>query len=163
VELAADAGLACSNGIDVDEYGATADPDVYACGDCAHGTNRLFASPLRLESVQNANDQGLCVAKAIAGDRKPYAAVPWFWSDQYDVKLQIAGLSQGYTSTQLRGDPDAGRSFALFYLDGDRLLAVDAINRPREFVAARQLLAADAAFDARKLADESIPLNECRR
>ena len=163
VELAAAAGLACDNGVLVDAFGATNDAAIYACGDCARGTNDRFPAPLRLESVQNANDQGVVVAKAIAGAPERYAAVPWFWSDQYDVKLQIAGLAVGYDQIVARGDPTTGRSFALFYFAADRLVAVDAVNRPREFVASRQWLANAASLDAARLVDDTIALTDCVR
>ena len=161
VELASAAGLATDNGIVVDAFGRTSDPAIFACGDCANVSNERLGGPRRLESVQNANDLGLVVAKTLAGQPQPYGAVPWFWSDQFDVKLQIAGLAEGYDTLIARGAADAGRSFALFYLDGARLIAVDAVNRPREFVATRQWLSRDAHVDADKLADESVPLPDC--
>ena len=161
VELAAEAGLATANGIVVDASGRTDDPSIYACGDCAQGINAHLGASLRLESVQNANDQGLVVAKAIAGEDVTYAAVPWFWSDQYDVKLQIAGLARDYDGIAVRGNPAEGRDFALYYLAGDRLVAVDAVNRPREFVAARQWLAKGVRVDAERVADPSVALPEC--
>jgi 3-phenylpropionate/trans-cinnamate dioxygenase ferredoxin reductase subunit len=105
-------------------------------------------------------DQARTAAATLNGNPQPYHAVPWFWSDQYDVKLQIAGLSQGYDSVVLRGDPGNGRSFAVFYFEGDRLLAVDAINRPGEFMAGKKLLMAGTRVDREKLADESIPIKD---
>ncbi|MEM1262628.1 MAG: FAD-dependent oxidoreductase [Pseudomonadota bacterium] len=162
VELAEAVGLDCNNGIVVDEFARTSDPHIWACGDCAVGLNVHLEQRLRLESVQNANDQGMIVARGIAGDAQAYAAVPWFWSDQFDVKLQIAGLAENYSSTVIRGDKDAGRSFALCYLDGNRLVAVDAVNRPRDFVMARQLLADNACVDIERLSRTETSLNECR-
>ncbi|MEM8983557.1 MAG: FAD/NAD(P)-binding oxidoreductase [Pseudomonadota bacterium] len=162
VELAEAAGIDCDDGIVVDELARTSDPNIWACGDCAAGHNRYLSRRLRLESVQNANDQGLVVARSIAGGTEPYDAVPWFWSTQYDVKLQIAGLTTDYTSTVARGDMRSGRSFALCYLDGTRLIAVDAVNAPRDFIMARQLLTDRAEVDVDRLQHADTPLAECR-
>jgi 3-phenylpropionate/trans-cinnamate dioxygenase ferredoxin reductase subunit len=110
---------------------------------------------LRLESVHNALEQAKTAAAAMCGEMTPYAQIPWFWSDQYDVKLQIVGLSQGYDQLVIRGDK-AAHSFAAFYLQNGRLLAVDAINSPREFMLAKKLVAAKAVFDPQQLADEAL-------
>ncbi len=160
-DLAEAAGIAVSNGVDVDSHGRTSVDNVYACGDCANGLNLRYADRQRLESVQNANDQGLCVARAICGQATDYNAVPWFWSDQFDVKLQIAGLSGGHDRTVIRGNPESGRSFAVFYLRGDELLAVDAINRPKEFAGTRALLATNARVAPERLAAEDVALKDC--
>lgn len=154
-ELAEQAGLAVDNGIVVDEYARTSDPDIVAAGDCTSHYNPIYDRHLRLESVQNATDQAKVAANTICGKLKAYHALPWFWSDQYDLKLQIAGLSQGYDRVVLRGASDTGRSFAAFYFNGDRLLAVDAVNRPREFMLARKALAAGQTADPELLADNN--------
>ena len=156
VELAQSAGIACDDGITVDEYGRTNIDNIYAAGDCANHPNPIYQRRLRLESVQNAVDQGKTVAATICGKDKPYAQVPWFWSDQYDLKLQTAGINAGYDQTVIRGDVDS-RSFAVFYLREGRLLAVDAINRPAEFVVARTIIGNNIAVSAERLQDESLP------
>lgn len=139
-ELARTAGLACDNGIVVDSFGATEDPAIWAAGDVTNHPSALFGRRIRLESVHNAMAQAKAVAAAIAGRPEPYDEVPWFWSDQYDLKLQIAGLSTAADTTLLRGDP-ASRAFSCLYLAGGRLVAVDAINRPADFIAAKRLIA----------------------
>ena len=141
-EIAETCGLACSNGIDVDAFCQTSDPDIYAIGDISNHPNALTGRSLRLESVQNATDQARALAKTLTGERTPYNAVPWFWSDQYDVKLQMAGLSEGYDKFVIRGEEDS-RSFSVFYFKSGRLLAVDSINAPADHMAARKILAKD--------------------
>lgn len=158
-ELAEAAGLACDNGIVVDEYAQTADPDILACGDCTNHPNGIYGINIRLESVQNAVDQANAVAKTICGEPEVYNAVPWFWSDQYDVKLQIVGLSQGYDNAVVRGDPASG-SFSVFYLKDGKLLAVDAINSPREYMMGRKLITAGAHPDPEKIANTDISVKE---
>jgi len=157
-ELAARAGLNVEDGILVDEFARTSDPDIVAAGDCTRHFNPIYQRRVRLESIQNAMDQAKTAAATLNGNLTPYHALPWFWSEQYDVKLQIAGLSQGYDNVVLRGDPETGRSFAVFYFEGERLLAVDAINRPGEFMLGKKLLLAGARVDKKKLADDSIPI-----
>lgn len=152
--LAEAAGLEVDNGIMVDQYARTSDPDIVACGDCSNHYNPIYGRRLRLESVQNATDQAKVAANTICGRLEPYRALPWFWSDQFDLKLQIAGLSQGHNRVIVRGSSDTGRSFAAFYFDEDRLLAVDAINRPREFMLARKAIAACRSADPQILADD---------
>jgi len=156
MELAASAGIECHDGIVVDELCRTSDPHVYAAGDCTNHPNPLLGRRLRLESVHNATEQGKTAALDILGQPEPYAQIPWFWSDQYDLKLQITGIAVQYTEAVIRGDP-ASRAFAVFYLDGDRLLAVHAINSPREFMLSKKLIAHGARFDPRLLADASVP------
>ncbi|MCC5794742.1 MAG: FAD-dependent oxidoreductase [Chromatiales bacterium] len=151
-ELAEDAGLACDDGIVVDENCITSDPDILAIGDCTRHPNPLLGRRLRLESVHNAQEQGKTAAAWLCGKPRPYADIPWFWSDQYDLKLQIVGLSGPEYEAVVRGDP-ATRSFAVFYLDGDRLVAVDAINSAREFMLSKKLIAAGARLDTARLAD----------
>ncbi len=157
VELAAAAGLACSNGIVVDEFAQTADPDVVAAGDCTNHPLPLLERRVRLESVPNAIHQAKVAAATLLGAPVAYSEVPWFWSDQYDLKLQIAGLSTGFDEVVLRGDP-ATRSFAAFYLAAGRLLAVDAINNPREFIAGKKLVANRACIAPDVLRDPAVDL-----
>lgn len=138
-QLAKDAGLAVGNGITVDEFGRTSDPSIFAVGDC---TELPFdGGRIRLESVPNAVDQGDAVAAVIAGSGEPYVPEPWFWSDQYDVKLQIAGYNGGYDHTVVRQGAREGAA-SVWYFRGDRLLAVDAVNDARAYVCAKKLLAA---------------------
>lgn len=159
-ELAEDAGLACDNGILVDEYCRTDDPRILAVGDCTRHPNRFLNRSLRLESVHNAVEQGKTAAATILGQDKPYQQVPWFWSDQYDLKLQIVGLSQGHDRLVIRGNP-AERSYAAVYFDAEnRLIAVDAISSPREFMAAKKLIPAGARMDPDRVADTSVPFKE---
>lgn len=159
-ELAAEAGLHVENGISVDEFCRTSDPDICAAGDCTSHPNGIYGTRLRLESVHNAIEQGKTAAATLAGKEKPYAQVPWFWSDQYDLKLQITGLSNGYTQAVVRGDPTTGRSFAVFYLKDGVLIAVDAINRAPEFMMAKMLTAKRAVLDPARIADEGIAVKE---
>lgn len=156
-ELAQAAGLVCDNGIVVDEFARASDPSVYAAGDCANHPNPLLGRRLRLESVQNAIDQAKAAALAITGKPKPYAEVPWFWSDQYDLKLQIAGLSAPGDEVVLRGDP-ATRKFAAFYLREGHVAAVDAVNAAPEYMIGRMMIAQKKSVEAAKLADLSIPM-----
>lgn len=156
-ELAAAAGLPVDNGIVVDACGRTADPDVFAAGDCAvadlpDGRRR------RLESVHNAVEQGKAVAAAIVGREKPFLAAPWFWSDQYEFKLQMAGSPAGHDREVIRGDP-AGGSFSVFLYGGGRLLAVDSVNRPQDHMVARKLLDRGLSPDPAQAADASFALN----
>jgi 3-phenylpropionate/trans-cinnamate dioxygenase ferredoxin reductase subunit len=159
--LARRAGLACDNGIIVDDSLTTSDPLISAVGDCAIFPSPLVGFPVRLESVQNAVDQAKTVARRIVGRAEPYAALPWFWSDQGDLKLQIVGLSHGCDQWIMRGDPQT-RSFAVFGFRAQELAAVETVNRPGDHMAARRIIGArlplspeqagDLAFDLRKLA-----------
>ncbi len=160
-ELAIDAGILASNGIETDKDARTSDPNVFAIGDCANRPLVHYGDRRgRLESVHNALEQGKLAAAAIMGLPRPHEDVPWFWSDQYDVKLQTAGLSAGATQTVLRGDPDSKR-FAAFYLDAqNRLLGVDAINAPPEFIVAKQVIARHGTLAPETLADMSISMKE---
>ncbi|MDF1691837.1 MAG: FAD-dependent oxidoreductase [Zhongshania sp.] len=160
VELAETAGLTVDNGIVVDEFATTNDSDIFAAGDCSNHYNPIYKRQLRLESVQNATDQAKIAAKAICGKPEVYRALPWFWSDQYDLKLQIAGLSQGFDQVVIRGDSEQGRSFAAFYFSEGNLIAVDAINRPKEFMMCKRALTAGQSADPLKLADESIEIKD---
>ncbi|MAS07118.1 MAG: pyridine nucleotide-disulfide oxidoreductase [Ahrensia sp.] len=139
-ELAEAAGIAVERGIVVDDACRTSAPDIFAAGDCTIFPSRRYGRRIGLESVQNASDQGKAAALSMLGEETAYDPVPWFWSDQYDVKLQIAGLSAGYDRTELVGDAGEGR-FALRYFSGDTLLAVDAINDPRSHMMARKEIA----------------------
>ena len=159
VELAARAGLQVSDGIVVDEHCRASAPDIFAIGDCTKHPNPILGRSLRLESVHNALEQAKVAAANICGDEAAYAQVPWFWSDQYDLKLQIAGISEGFDDTVIRGDMDA-RSFACFYLKDERLLAVDAVNRPRAFVQSKALIAASKKVRSSQLADTSVMLKD---
>ncbi|OWW18720.1 NAD(P)/FAD-dependent oxidoreductase [Noviherbaspirillum denitrificans] len=139
-ELAERAGLAVRNGILVNEFLVTSDPDISAVGDCVQFPTRFDKDTVRLESVQNAVDQARCIAARLQGKAAPYVAVPWFWSDQYDAKLQIAGLTARRTRTVVKGDPAAG-SFSVFSFEGDAFLGVESVNRPSDHMAARKILA----------------------
>jgi len=154
------AGSAGANGVDVDEYCRTSLPDVYAIGDCAAHAN-LWANGavIRLESVQNAHDMAATAAHAICGDLRPYNAVPWFWSNQYDLRLQTVGLSLGHDTTVLRGDP-AERSFSVVYLRDGRVIALDCVNRTRDYAQGRKLVEARAVVSPEALLDAETPLKE---
>ena len=158
-ELADDADLAVNDGIVVDEYCRTEDPDIYAVGDCTFHPNPIVGRSIRLESVQNALEQARTAGAVISGEEVPYAQVPWFWSDQYDLKLQIAGLSQGYEEAVLRGNPDS-RSFSCVYLRDGRMIAVDAVNNPKDFLQAKKLIADGGAVDRARLANPSTELKD---
>ena len=156
------AGAAGGNGVDVDEFCRTSLPDVYAIGDCASHSNAFAdGAVIRLESVQNANDMANCVAKAICGTDEngpqPYKATPWFWSNQYDLKLQTVGLSTGYDQAIMRGAP-ATRSFSVVYLKAGRVIALDCVNMVRDYVAGRKLVEARATPDVVALADPEVAL-----
>jgi 3-phenylpropionate/trans-cinnamate dioxygenase ferredoxin reductase subunit len=141
----------------VDEYARTSAPGVLAAGDCTCHRNLLYPAPHRIESVQNAVDQGKVAAATLLGRLEGYAAVPWFWSDQYDVKLQMVGLSGGHDSLVVRGVPEGG-AFSVFYRAGERVIAVDSINRPAEHMVARKLIAAGGRCDPDRLADTAVDL-----
>jgi 3-phenylpropionate/trans-cinnamate dioxygenase ferredoxin reductase subunit len=138
IELAIDAGITCENGILVDDHCRTSDPDIYAAGDCTFHPNSILGRSLRLESVPNAMDQARTATANMLGGDKVYAAVPWFWSDQYELKLQMVGFSADGDTQVIRGDKDANQ-FAVFYLKDGAVVAVDAVNSPREFMVAKQL------------------------
>jgi 3-phenylpropionate/trans-cinnamate dioxygenase ferredoxin reductase subunit len=157
-ELAVAAGLAVDNGIVVDEYCQTSEPNIVAAGDCASQWNPRFGQRLRLESVPNAMEQAKAAAASICGKQQSQQSLPWFWSDQYDLKLQIAGLNAGHDHVVLRGDHRTGRSFSAFYLRQGELIAADCINRPADFVATKALLNQGCAPDPDYLAAEDRPL-----
>ena len=158
IELAESAGVVIDNGIVVNEYCETSHPDILSVGDCTNHFNPIYGRQLRLESVQNAVDQAKVAAATVAGKREAYSALPWFWSDQYDLKLQIAGLSQGFDQVVIRGDITTGRKFAAFYLHEGKLLAVDAINSPLEFMLGKKLLMTGVTPDPALLADADFDL-----
>jgi 3-phenylpropionate/trans-cinnamate dioxygenase ferredoxin reductase component len=156
-ELAGEAGLAGDNGIVVDEYLATADPAILAIGDCANFPTPFAVGRVRLESVQNAVDQGRCVAARIAGKPAPYDKVPWFWSDQGDLKLQIAGITTGHDASVLRGNPESGH-FSVFCYRAGGLIGVESVNQTADHVVARRLLAGDPGLTPEQAADQSYDL-----
>ena len=154
------AGAEGPAGIAVDDHCRTSLPDVFAIGDCvAFACDYAEGTVMRVESVQNANDQATCVAKAICGNPAPYHAFPWFWSNQYDLRLQTAGLSVGYDATVLRGDP-ANRSFSVIYLKQGRIIALDCVNSAKDYVQGRKLVDAGAHPDVAKLADTETALKD---
>ena len=156
-ELARDTELAVDNGIVVDEYLMTSDPAISAIGDCANFPTPFAPDRVRLESVQNAVDQGRCVADRLAGRPAPYQKVPWFWSDQGDLKLQIAGITADHDTSVLRGNP-ADRNFSVFCFRGGRLIGVELVNRTADHVVARRLLAGDPGLSPEQAADEGYDL-----
>lgn len=155
IELAADAGLNCENGIVVDDHCRTSDENIYAAGDCTNHPNPILNRRLRLESVPNAMDQARTATANMLGGDKIYAAVPWFWSDQYELKLQMVGFSSDGDTQVVRGDM-AANQFAVFYLKDGAVVAVDAVNSPREFMVAKQLYGKQV--DASQLADKEFEL-----
>ena len=155
--VAAQAGLDIDNGIVVDAEMRTRHPRVFAVGDCAAHPNIWSGTRIRIESVPNATEQARVAAAAIAGKPRSYEAAPWFWSDQYDLKLQMVGLSQGYEQLVLRGDPQT-RSFMALYLRGGHVIAADAISRPGEFLTVKKLVAGRIKASPERLADETQPL-----
>jgi 3-phenylpropionate/trans-cinnamate dioxygenase ferredoxin reductase subunit len=161
-ELATSAGLEVDNGIVVDAHCRTSDPAIYAVGDCTSHPNDLYGRRIRLESVHNALEQAKTAAANICGEGAEYSQVPWFWSDQYDLKLQIAGLSEGYDDVVVRGEP-ASRSFSCLYLREGVLIACDAINAPRDFVQSKALIAARRKIAPGRLADAAVPLKDLAR
>lgn len=158
VQPLADAGARAGNGVEVDEYCRTSLPGIYAVGDCAAHRNPFAGGAwIRLESVQNAHDQAATAVKHILGSPEPYSALPWFWSNQYDLRLQTVGLAHGHDATILRGDP-ADRSFSLVYLKQGRVIALDCVNATKDYVQGRKLILDRAAPDPAKLADTANPL-----
>jgi 3-phenylpropionate/trans-cinnamate dioxygenase ferredoxin reductase subunit len=157
VELAHEAGLPVASGIIVDEQLLTADPDISAIGDCALCASPRFGGSLRLESVQNATDQARCVAARLTGDAKTYDGLPWFWSDQGEDKLQIAGLTTGYDRVVVRGDREQ-RSFSAFCYKSGRLVGIESINRASDHVFGRRVLAMNRSIEPEQAADMSFDL-----
>jgi 3-phenylpropionate/trans-cinnamate dioxygenase ferredoxin reductase subunit len=161
-ELAQAAGLACDNGIVVDEFTQTSDPAIWAIGDVTNHPNSLLGGRFRLESVQNAISQGQTAAKAILGRATAYAEVPWFWSDQYDLKLQTAGIRRPDDREVVRGAP-ANRKFSVCYLRDGALAAIDTIANLKDFMPAKKLIAEKRPIDPERLANPDIPLAEAGR
>lgn len=154
------AGAAGGNGVDVDAHCRTSLPDVYAIGDCAAHENRFAGGQrIRLESVQNANDQAKVVAQDIIGDPRPYDTVPWFWSNQWDIRLQTVGLSTGHNQAITRGDPESG-SFSVVYLKQGAVVALDCVNATKDYVQGRAHVLAGAKLDPVQIADGGVPLKE---
>jgi 3-phenylpropionate/trans-cinnamate dioxygenase ferredoxin reductase subunit len=158
VELAAAAGLACQDGIVIDAFARTDDPTIVAAGDCTRHPNRFaLGGPVRLESVQNALDQAKTAGATVAGVLKPYDAVPWFWSDQYELKLQMVGLSDGHDQAVVRGSPEE-QKFSVFYFRQGALIGIDSINRSGDHMAGRQLIPAGTALTPQQAADHDFDL-----
>ncbi|MBF6278387.1 MULTISPECIES: NAD(P)/FAD-dependent oxidoreductase [Nocardia] len=146
-ELAAAAGLAVDNGIVIDDQARTSAPDIVAAGDCASHDMARYGRRIRLESVASAGEQAKVAAATLCGKNKEIAALPWFWSDQYDLKLQIAGLNTGYDEVVLSGDPERDRDFTCFYLRSGELIAADCVNRPRDFMFSKRVIAQNLPVD----------------
>ena len=158
-EIAIEAGLECNNGIMVNEFGETSTAHVYACGDCTNHPNKGLNTRLRLESVHNAMEQSKTVANTIMGNKEPYDQVPWFWSDQYDHKLQLVGISGEHDETIMRGS-ESEQKFLLFYLKNSELIAVNAINSSKEFLICRKLVANKVKISSDVIKDQSVNLND---
>lgn len=161
VELAQTAGLTIGNGIEVNQFCQTSDRNIYAAGDVTWHYNPIYDDHIRLESVPNATEQGKVVAAHITGKPRAYHSLPWFWSDQFDLKLQIAGLSTGYDDVIIHGDSETGRSFAAYYFKGDKFIAVDAVNAPRDFMFGKMSLTKGVNLDKARLADAELDLKAC--
>ena len=159
IALAAQAGLACENGIAVDEHARTSDPHVWAAGDCTNFPNLRYGRRIRLESVDNAFEQAKTASINMLGGSIIHDRVPWFWSDQYDLKLLIVGLNFDYDRVVVRGEP-ASRAFSCCYLRGTELLAIDCVNNAKDYMAAKKLIADRVHCDPARLADASIALRE---
>lgn len=157
VGLARAAGLEVNDGIVVDEFMRTSDPAIFAIGDCADHPNVFAGGRARIESVQNAVDQARCVARVILGRPEPYRDVPWFWTDQFEVRFQMAGLSGTHDDSVLRGSIKTGK-FSVFYFKQGRLLAVDSVNRVADHITARKMLAAGTSLTYEQAADETVDL-----
>ena len=155
-ELAEGCGLDTDNGILVDEFARTKDADIVAAGDCTNHPNPVYARNIRLESVPNATEQAKAAAASMCGNDKAYGTLPWFWSDQYDLKLQMAGLNHGFDQVVIRGDIKNTRNFVAWYLRGGEVIAADCINRPVEFMLARQLIQSGKELPVAALSDDSI-------
>lgn len=156
-----DAGARHSNGVEIDAQCRTSLPNIYAIGDCAAHINAFADNArIRLESVQNANDQARCVAhQIISGEEQAYHAIPWFWSNQYDIRLQTMGLNMGYDQTVLRGSPE-DKSFSVIYLRHGAVIALDCVNSPRDYVQGKALVHPPAQIDPERLADTTTTLKE---
>ena len=159
IELAEEAGINCDNGIIVNEFGQTNFKNIYACGDCTNHPNKILNKNLRLESVHNAMEQAKTVASSVMNNPMEYSQVPWFWSDQYDHKLQIVGLSGDHDLVTMRGNTNDAK-FMLFYTKKEELIAVDAINNPKEFLISRKLVANKVKIKPEVICDPNTNLND---
>ena len=162
IELAHASGLAVEDGVLVDEFGRTNDPNIYAAGDVTRHWNPLLKRKIRLESWQNAQNQAIAVAKAMVGGNEPFAEIPWFWTDQYDVNLQMAGAPESWDSLVWRGNP-AEKSFTVFYLKDGKPVACNTVNNGRDMRFARELIAKGRAIDPVRLADKTVKLQDLAR
>ena len=162
VELAEAAGIEVENGIRVDSCCRTSDPDIFAAGDVTNHPNDLLGRNIRLESWENAQNQGIAAGKAMLGGEAPYREIPWFWSDQYDVNIQLVGLPEGFDETVIRGERDAGQ-FVEFYMKGGRIDGAAAINNPRDIRFAKRLMQAEKIVDGAALADPAVKLQSLLR
>jgi len=160
IELAQQTGLEVEQGICIDAYGQTSDPRIVAAGDCVQYFSQHYQRSVRVESIPNANDQAKIAASTLCGSRKTFDSLPWFWSDQYDLKLQIAGLNHGYDQVYVRGDLALGRSIAIFYYKQNRMIAADCINRPQEFMLSKRVISSGIIIDPVILTDENISIND---
>lgn len=160
IELAQIAGIDVENGIVIDSYGQTNDLNIVAAGDCTSHFNSHYQRQLRLESVPNANEQAKIAAATLCGKFKAYNAIPWFWSNQYDIKLQIVGLNHGYDQLVIRGDIQGGNSFAAFYFKEKKLIAADCINCPLEFMISKKIITDNIQINPLYFADDSIDLKQ---
>ena len=158
-EIAQNSGVSCENGILVDEFGRTNFINVFACGDCTSHPNKLLNMQLRLESVHNAMEQSKAVAMSVLDKPAEYSQIPWFWSDQYDHKLQIVGISGTHDTVTMRGSADASK-FMLFYTRGEELVAVDAVNNPKDFLICRKLVANKVKIKTDMISDLNLNLND---
>ena len=158
-EIAQNSGVSCENGILVDEFGRTNFKNVFACGDCTSHPNKLLNMQLRLESVHNAMEQSKAVAMSVLDKPAEYSQIPWFWSDQYDHKLQIVGISGSHDTVTMRGSTDASK-FMLFYTRGEELVAVDAVNNPKDFLICRKLVANKVKIKTDMISDLNLNLND---
>jgi len=156
-ELAQEAGITIENGIPVDETACTNDPNIYSIGDCTYHFNPHYERHIRLESVQNAVDQAKVAAASICGKSTIYNTIPWFWSDQYDIKLQMVGLSQGFNQIIIREEESENTKFSIWYFNNDELLAVDGINNAKAYVLGTKFIKGKNKIDKSKLADSSVP------
>ena len=159
IQLALDAGLNCKDGITISDKGLTSDKYIYAAGDCTNHPNNIYNRRIRLESVHNAVEQGKLVALSIVGNAKPYHQVPWFWSDQYNLKIQIAGLFESYDEIVTRGNKQDER-FSLFYLKEKKVIAVETINSSKDFLAGKYLINLGAKIDKKIIENKDIDLKK---
>ena len=159
--LASKSGIDVKNGVIVDEFCRTSNGSVFSAGDCTMHPNIFYNKNIRLESVHNAIEQGKTVAASIMGENISYNQVPWFWSDQYETKLQIVGLLDNYDDIVVRGDTKK-QSFAVFYTKDNRITASDCVNRPAEHMMSRKLISEKILIDKNRLSDETIPIKSCK-